>query len=289
MARRAMGDSILRTPIWLLGLTLFAVTVAAAMFGAWLSRRADRLPERWGQLTEAQVGYIITSVYTLLGLLVGFTFNMAVDRYQQRRSLVIQDATAIEQLYLRSQLLDEPHRSRFSELMVRYGENHLELARLRREDARAAALIREEDFLLRDLWTATVPAFQSIRAIDFSSSFVDAVNEVFRADAERRAVRQVQIPGAIILLLMIYSIASALVLGAVMRSRKGQVMSVWLIALSTLALMLITDINRPVDGTIRESQQPMEQMLARLRANPPSVFQRLAEPVSSAPVPHPRG
>ena len=48
-------------------------------------------------------------------------------------------------------------------------------------------------------------------------------------------------------------------------------------ALNILALMVITDINRPVEGTIRESQQPMEQMLQRLRANPPAVYLATAQ------------
>ena len=278
-----VGDLLSRTSIWLLGLLLFLAMGAAVLVGAWLSQRVDRLPDRWGHLTETQIGYVVTTVYTLLGLLIGFTFSVAVERFQYRRELVVRDAAAIEQLYLRAQLLEEPHRSRFSDLLVRYAANHIELAQVRREDAHAAKLLAQDNMLERDLWTATVPAFQSIRSIDFSSSFVDSVNEVIAIDVERKAVRSGAIPRAIIVLLIFYSLIAAALLGAVMKSRKGEIVSVVLLGLSTMALMLIADINRPVEGTIRESQEPMKRMLERLRANPPAVYQELAR--ESAPAP----
>jgi hypothetical protein len=95
-------------------------------------------------------------------------------------------------------------------------------------------------------------------------------------DSERHAARRAEIPTTILVLLIFYSLVAAAVLGAVLRSRKGQQISAALIGLNVLALMLVADINRPVEGSIHESQEPMERMLARLKASPPSVFQRLA-------------
>jgi ABC-type transport system involved in cytochrome bd biosynthesis fused ATPase/permease subunit len=152
------------------------------------------------------------------------------------------------------------------------------LAQRHHDDAGAAKLIADDQQLLRDLWTATVPAFQSIRTIDFSSSFVDSVNQVVRADADRKAARRAQIPTTVIVMLIFYSLIAAALLGAVMKGRKGEAAAVIMLSLSVLALMLIVDINRPVSGTIHESQEPMKRMLMRLKANPPAVYQRLAQP-----------
>lgn len=218
---------------------------------------------------------MVSSIFALLALLVAFTFGLALDRYQTRRQLVVQEANAIEALYLKAQLLDEPHRSRFFNLLVRYTENHLELAKLRHDDASAQKLLAEDDVNLRDLWMATIPAFQSIKTIDFSSSFVDSVTDLVKVDAERKAVRRSQIPTTILMALIFYTLVAAAVLGGVMKTRKGRQFSIVLLALNILALMLVTDINRPIEGTIHESQEPMQRMLARLKANPPSVYQRL--------------
>src|SRR6202034_152939 len=48
---------------------------------------------------------------TLTGLLLGFTFSMAVNRYEHRRDLEIQEADAISTLWQRSATLAEPTRS----------------------------------------------------------------------------------------------------------------------------------------------------------------------------------
>jgi hypothetical protein len=271
-----MGHWVQTTPIWLLGLLLFLATVVCAFAGSHLSRWFAQRADEGGKLSEAQEGYVVTSIFALLALLVAFTFGLTMERYEARRQLVVQDATAIETLYLKSQLLDEPHRSRFSGLLIRYAGNHVELAHLRRDDAAAGRLLGEDDAMLRDLWIATVPAFQSIKTIDFSASFVDSVSEVVKVDAERKALRRAQIPGTIIIVLMFYTLVASAVLGGVMQSRKAQQFSIALLALNILALMIITDVNRPVEGTIRESQEPMERMLERLKANPPPVYQPAA-------------
>lgn len=277
-----LGDWLSRTPIWLLGLWLFLATIAAALaggrFSAWLARREPG----WGKLTDSQEGYVITTVYTLLGLLVGFTFSLAIDRYQDRRQLVTAHATAIEQVYLQAQLLGQPHRTRFSNLLVRYAETQLEIARMRYDSPEAERLLADDSAQERDLWTITVPAFESIKSTDFSSTFIQSVNDLLRIDAERSAARRAEIPRPVLGLLILYSIVAAALLGAVMKSRKGYVVSIFLLGLSTLALVLITDLNRPVEGTIREPQEPMERMLARLKANPPAVYQRLMPPAGQS-------
>ena len=272
-----MVEWLRSAPIWLLGFLLLAATVACTYAGVELSRRISRLRGEGGDLSESQQGYVVSSVFGLLALLVAFTFALSMDRYQTRRQLVVQEANAIEAVYLKAQLLDEPHRTRFASLLIDYTENRLVLAEVRRDDARAQRLLEKDSSILRDLWIATVPAFQSVKTLDFSTSFVEAVTDLVKVDGERKALRRSQIPTTILLALIFYNLVAAAVLGGVMKTRKGRQFSIVLLALNILALMLITDMNRPVEGTIRESQAPIEQMLGRLYANPPAVYQRLVQ------------
>lgn len=261
-------------PIWLFGLLLLIATGLCAVLGAWARDWFAKRPEDWGRLSQTQQGYVITNVYTLLGLLIGFTFSFAIDRYEVRTQLVVQDAKAIGTLYLESQMLPEPHRSQMSALLIRYAQNHLELGQTHRNDVGAARLLVADDLLQRELWTTVIPAFQSVRTIDFSSVFVQSAVELGNVDIERRALRRAAIPTTIVAVLLFYSLVAAGVLGAVMKSRKGQQVSIALMLLYVIALMLVTDLNRPVEGTIRESQGPMRQLLTDLRANPPSAYQK---------------
>lgn len=272
-----MTDWFRSTPIWLLGLVLFAAAIASAYSGTALGHWISRQRGEGGQLSDSQQGYVVSSIFALLALLVAFTFGLAVDRYQTRRQLVVQQASTIEAVYLQTQLLAEPDRSRLSNLLIQYTENQLALARVRHDDANARKILAGSDALLRDIWTATVPAFQRIRMIDFSSTFIGSVTDLVKVDAERKAVRRSQIPTTILVALVFYTLVAAAVLGGIMKTRKGRQFNIVLLALNIFALMLVTDINRPVEGTIREPQAPMELMLARLKSNPPATYQRLVQ------------
>lgn len=58
---------------------------------------------------KGQIGGIQGAVLGLLGLLLGFTFAMAVGRYDTRRGLVLKEANAIGTTYLRASLLPDTH------------------------------------------------------------------------------------------------------------------------------------------------------------------------------------
>jgi hypothetical protein len=109
-----MGDWVRTSPIWLLGFLLFIATLACALAGSSVNRWYTKRFGGKDRLSETQVGYVVSIVYALLGLLLGFTFQIAIERFDLRRQLVLRDANAIEILYLKVQLLDEPHRSRLS-------------------------------------------------------------------------------------------------------------------------------------------------------------------------------
>lgn len=278
-----MAEWLRSTPIWLLGLLLLAAGVGSAYAGSALSRWLARVRSEGAELSDSQAGYVVSSVFALLALFVAFTFSLAMDRYQTRRNLVVEEAKVIEVLYLKAQMLDEPHRSRFADLLARYTGNQLALAQLRHENVDARRLLAADEALLRDIWAATVPAYRSVESLDYSTSFVESAADLVRVDAERKAVRRSQIPVTILVALIASTLVAAAVLGGVMKTRKGRQFGVALIALNVLVIALITDINRPVEGTIRESQEPIERVLARMKANPPAVYQRLARRPGSAP------
>lgn len=270
---------LLPATIW--GILLLAAMLLAALLGHALNSRMERRA-RQDSRDDTQEGYIVSSVVTLLAFMIGFTFAIALDRFEQRRLLVVEDAQAIEKLYLQAQILEEPHRSRLSNLLVRYTDNLIELAREKPGDQRDRAL-EESNRLLRDIWTATIPAFDSVRGIDFSSAFVETANNVLEVDAARRAARNARIPSEVFAMMFGYAIVTALVFGYVLQGRKGRISGALLLVLCVTAMMLLLDLNQPVTGSIRESQQPLEVMSKWLHANPPGSFDRLRETGSASP------
>jgi hypothetical protein len=261
---------------------MLACMVAESMVGVLIRRRrdagADKAFDREG---GAQEGYIVSAVLGLLALLTGFTFSIALDRFDTRRERVLVEANAIGTTYLRAQLLEEPHRSRMSGLLIAYTDNRVALASADREQR--PALLRRNDALVTDLWTATVAAFPTIRDFDFSSAFLETMNLVIDMDAARKAARRAHVPPEIFLALFFYQLVTAAVLGSVLVGRSGRAVALLLYVLFGSSVLLILDIDRPMTGSITESQDAMILLRQSLEAQPPAVFDRFNAPVATQP------
>ena len=261
-------------PTWLLGLLLLSGALAAAFAGHALRLRSDRRRKAAGSglATDNQEGYIVSGVFGLLALMLGFTLVMAVDRFDTRRILVLQEANAIGTTYLRAQLLEEPHRARISKLLVDYTDNRIVLARTKRGEN--AALLADNDRMLTDLWAATAAAFETISNLDFSTAFVDSVNEVINLDAARKASRLAHVPTTVLVVLSVYIVVTGGVMGYVLTGFRGQIAGSFLITLLIVCLAMIVDLERPTVGGIVESQAPMELLRKSLENQPSQVFDR---------------
>ncbi|KQY29945.1 hypothetical protein ASD38_11570 [Caulobacter sp. Root487D2Y] len=266
--------------LFVIAVCLFAALCAAAVAGAMLHdyRRGKRGAD--ADAESGQEGYIVSAVLGLLALLLGFTFSMAVDRFDARRFLVLEEANAIGTTYLRAQLLPEPHRARITHILVQYTDNRLVLAKAASGSPAQQASLRVNDALITDLWAATSAAFDSVKTLDFSSVFLSSVNTVIDLDASRKMARVTRVPTEVFGVLIIFLVATAAVLGYVLRGMQSRREAGLLLALLTLSLILIIDINRPLLGGVSESQRPMEDLRAALAARPPAVFDKWRSPDS---------
>lgn len=260
------------------GLPFVTLTIVASLFAAgFVGIRLHRRFERPAALQDtrsanSEESYAITAVLGLLALLMGFTFSLAIDRYDVRRKLVIDEANAIGTAYLRAQLLAAPHRERISSLLARYVDNRIELANA--APGTATAALARNDSLLVELWAAQVAAIDSMQHTPLATSSVEAMNAVIDLDSERKAARRAHVPTEVFAVLIVYLVFTAGLLGYVLRGSRGRALAVSLLFLFTLALLLVIDLDRPSLGGIRESQRPMEDLQAGLKAQPPAVFDR---------------
>lgn len=278
-------------PIAVLGGVVLLLMILAVLTGFAMRRRHDR--DRAGvddERAEGQEGYVVSAVLGLLALLLGFTFALAVDRFETRRSLVLEEANAIGTTYLRTQLLEEPHRARISGLLIDYAENRVALGNT--SVAVNPQLLVKNDQLITELWAATVSAFQTIKGLDFSSAYLDSMNALIDLDASRKAARMVRVPTEVFVVLVIYLVVTAGVLGYVFIGTRGRAAAGFMLILLSMSLLLIVDIDRPTRGGVREGQGPMESLVKSLRSTPSSAYDRFRledarRPVAAdVPAPH---
>jgi uncharacterized protein (DUF983 family) len=244
------------TSLLVLGGLLLTASVIALFVGASLRKRR-------GAPASDEVGnFVLSSVLGLLALLLGFTFSLATERFEARRLLVLNEANAIGTAYLRTQLLDEPYRSHISDTLVRYTRNRIAFAQAPPDQAPAMAVANDQ--LIEEFWSGTAAAFPSIKNLDFSSTYVEAANNVIDLDEARKSARLSKVPAQVFVVLFVYVIVSAGVLGIAAPSRQSLWFGVLFLLLLTLSLLLIVDIDRPTRGLINESQGPMQRLLVRL-------------------------
>jgi hypothetical protein len=262
----------------LTGIILFVLIslTLAALAGYAIRRAEQRRAARRDEVVEhSQESYLVGSMLGLLALLLAFSFSMALDRYEERRHLVVQEANAIGTAYLRAQMLDEPHRSRLSGLLVEYTDNRIELASA--SPGHGRPLLARNDRLLTDIWAAVAASRESALRHGITTALLMTYNEVIDLDTERKVARQMRVPTAVLLLLYGFLLVTALVLGYVLEERRGRMGAGVLFLILSLYIGIISDLSRPTVGTILESQEPMLMLRQSMKAQPPAVFDRFRD------------
>jgi hypothetical protein len=246
-------------PLWAAGLILFAGLMAGGGIGVLLRRRAP-VPAGDDQ------GYVLSAALGLLALLIGFTFSLALSRYELRRDLVVQEANAIGTTYLRAQLAPEPYRAQIETLMRRYVDARLALADAGEDAGGIARAEAEAGALQQDLWTATVAALPHIQPAPAGALLVTTANDTIDLASTRKAALADRLPGSVIFALVGYAVISAGLLGHATAAgrRPAQVGAAVLFALLALAITLVLDLDRPRLGSIVVSQQPLIDAKAAL-------------------------
>jgi len=97
-----------------------AVILLASEIGRWLGARTE-------DRDSSNVSTLEGAVFGLLALMLGFTFAMALSRFEARRDAVLNEANAIGTTALRARLLPEPERKEVLQLLKQYVKIRLEI------------------------------------------------------------------------------------------------------------------------------------------------------------------
>ena len=104
---------------------VFLVSLTALSLAAWIgSTRFSRMRAEVTTMRD-EFGIIQGATLTLLGLIVGFTFSMALSRYEQRKNYEEEEANAIGTEYLRAELLPAADAARVRALLREYVDQRM--------------------------------------------------------------------------------------------------------------------------------------------------------------------
>lgn len=258
-----LGSFMDSIPIAVKGVTLVIVLILAVEFGYRGYRYAMG---RIGQPTRPKIEgddlwatTLVLGALTLLALLLSFTISMAVDRFEIRRQLVVDEANSVSTTYLRSQLLSEPGASQMAALLSRYlRDRNAVVAASNDERALAkAASVQATD--TNTIWRAEAAELRKPENAVFATAMVLATNQMFDLAESRRAALEVRVPGRIITFDIVDSIATAVMtgIGLAASGKRRHMFSTGLFLIIGMTGILIMDLDHPNSGRIRISESPM--------------------------------
>jgi hypothetical protein len=230
------------------------LVLVVSFFILWLSARLGRYfllkqikPEK--ELRE-DFNIILAATLTLLGLIIGFSFSMAANRYDQRRNYEEEEANAIGTEYLRAELLPAADANRLQALLRSYLDQRLAFYQAKNEkevqqlNARATALENE-------LWAA-IRAPATAQPNPITALVVSGMNDVLNSQGYTQAGFWNRIPRGSWALMLTIAIGSNLLIGYGSRSiMAGTKLLPILPLLVSIAFMLIADIDSPRHGFVR--------------------------------------
>jgi hypothetical protein len=261
-------SSLYHTPIWIIGLATVAVLAIAQEAGFRVGRLLGD-----GKRDAAQSA--VSSALALLGLLTAFTFGAAQERFDARQRLVVQEANAIGTAFLRAQLLQDPWRTDLGRQLQRYAEVRARIPD--GEAGQAADVARETSAIEAPIWRTVQGAVQTNPIPTLNAPLLQAINEMFDLGASRQAAQAARVPVTILRSLWIFAIATAVLAGlAAPKDRRFGLLSQSVLLLTTLALCLILDLDRP----IIVNQSAMAGAVAAIRQNEAATLRR--SPAASA-------
>ncbi len=243
------------------------LVLALSLLALWLSEWAGgalRLKRQNVEDDQRNDFELITAAtLTLLGLIIGFSFSMAISRYDQRKHYEAEEANAIGTEYVRADFLPAADAAKLRALLREYLDQRVSfyLASERADLLRINAVTGQ---LQTDLWSAVRgPAMAQQTAV--ISLVVSGMNDVLNSQEYTQAAWWNRIPASAWNLMVTIAICSCLLIGYRMR-RVGTISVLPLVIpfVVSISFYLISDIDSPRGGIIRVHPQNLESLLQSL-------------------------
>jgi hypothetical protein len=229
----------------------------------WLSLRLGvSIRKRRRSLEENEredFGTVMAAILTLLSLIIGFSFSMAILRYDQRKNLEAAEADAIGTEYVRADFLPAADAARVRSLLRNYLDQRVLFYKIR-DDRQLREIDAATGQLETDLWSAVqVPA--AAQPTPLVTIAVTGMNDVLNSKGFTQAAWWNRIPNPACGLM--FAIASCCCLLIGYGARGGGARTTLLLVLPlvvSISFCLIADIDSPRGGVVRVRAQNLTSL-----------------------------
>lgn len=249
-------------PLWGLFALTGALILIAVEAGFSFGRRRHR------KAAEEQAGAVGTMVGSTLGLLafiLAFVFNFAGGRVDARRVALIDEANAIGTTWLRAGIMPEPHRSEIRRLLRADVDAQIAGVQVQRTNE----LMARVDAIHAELWQhANALGIENPNS-EQTALFVESLNQSIDNYAKRLLAVRTRVGASVWLVLYVLSFLAMFAMGYhVALTGTTRSPAIVLVAVSfALVICLVADLDRPHEGRMRLSQQPMIDLQTMMQAD----------------------
>ncbi|HUI50861.1 MAG TPA: hypothetical protein VLX60_03700 [Terriglobales bacterium] len=250
---------LLNHPVLIFIVSLIVLRLSA-YFGTFLLHRREPLEAD----EREDLGVIVAAALTLLGLIIGFTFSMAVTRYDQRKNYEEEEANAIGTEYLRVNLLPAADASTLHQTLRAYLDQRIAFYEAH-DDAKKVQIDAETSRLQSELWTV-VENDARANPTPVMAAVVTGMNDVLNRQGYTQASWWNRIPAAAWGLMFAIAIACNALVGFTSRRTEAKSHRYFVLPfIVAISFFLIADIDSPRRGVIRVHPQNLESLAKSLQ------------------------
>lgn len=255
-------------PASLLSLPVFIAVALALLLSMEIGYRMGRWHQKIGRGSIKDfIGIIDAPILALLGLLIGFTFFGAAERFDRRRDLIVEETNHIGTAYLRLDLLRLEDRDPLRTLFKEYLDSRIRTYAVLPDVKAALAEYDRSQQMQAAIWTRSIEAAQKTGTAPASMQLVPALNAMIDITTTRIAVTQFHPPRIVFVMLAVLSLIAAMLAGYQMSAapRRSWFHVLLFVLTFTLAIYVIVDLEYPRLGLIRVD--PADALLKDLRSS----------------------
>lgn len=248
---------------------VFVFSFLSMWLMAWIGWAYLRRKVAMDEEMRHDFSFILSGMLTLLALLIGFSFSMAIGRYDLRKTFEEGEANAIGTEYLRADLLPATDAQSIRALLGDYLKLRVSFYRAQSDQEFQQINVHTEQ-LQNALWAAVhAPAMSTPTPV--TALAVAGMNDVLNSQSYTQAAYWNRIPLAAWILLFVIGIGCSLLIGYGSRSAGAGRKLLFILPFgASVAFMLIADMDAPRHGIILVLPQnliSLEESLPAIHAN----------------------
>ncbi len=240
---------------------LFGSLLLVGAFGRYLGKRRST---QCGTDAKSFAMTILGASLGLMGLILGFTFSMAVNRYNDGKALVASEANAVGTAYLRSKTLPKFEQQQTQAVFEKYADTLLAHYALTPDMHAFNESLKAIQVVQSELWSQAKLLAERNPQMVPTGIYLQALNEMFDRASDREQFIRHRVPEVIFGLLGISALLTMGLSGYVsgLSEGRGLVMTSVFSLLIVMVIGIIIDLDRPRRGLIQVDAALMSEVRA---------------------------